>query len=313
MVRVLVDAQLEPFLRATEVPADLEVELLASDAPTPAGDYAGMVPLLTRVVGAEELDGLPDLRVVANYAVGYDNIDLGAARARGVAVSNTPGVLTVATAELTWALILAASRRVHEGGALARSGSWTGWGPTQLLGMELHGKVLGLVGAGRIGREVGLRAPAFGMRVLCWDRAPDPDWLAQADAEAVALERLLEESDVVSIHVPLTPETEHLLDGPALARMKPGSVLVNTARGPIVEEAALIAALERGHLRAVGLDVYEREPDIPERLRRLENVVLLPHLGSATDEARLGMWRLAWDNLLRGLRGEPLLTPVGAD
>lgn len=311
MARVLVDGQLEPFLRETEVPEDVVVELLPSDAATPTGDYAGMVPLLTRTVGAEELDGLPQLRVVANYAVGYDNIDLDAARSRGVVVSNTPGVLTVATAELTWTLILAAARRVHEGGALARSGSWTGWGPTQLLGMELNGKVLGLIGAGRIGREVGLRAPAFGMRVLCWDRAPDADWLARVGGEAVDLERLLGESDVVSVHVPLTAETEHLLDGPALARMKPGSVLVNTARGPIVDEGALLDALERGRLRAAGLDVYENEPEIPERLRRLENVVLLPHLGSATDEARLGMWRLAWENLLHGLRGEPLLTPAG--
>jgi glyoxylate reductase len=311
MARVLVDAQLEPFLRETQVPEGLEVELLPSDAPTPKGDYAGMVPLLTRSVGAPELDGLPALRVVANYAVGYDNIDLDAARARDVAVSNTPGVLTVATAELTWTLILAASRRVHAGGVLARSGSWSGWGPTQLLGMELHGKVLGLIGAGRIGREVGLRARAFGLGVLCWDRAPDPDWLADVDGEVVELDTLLGQSDVVSIHVPLTAETEHLLDGAALARMKAGSVLVNTARGPIVDEMALIDALERGHLRAAGLDVYENEPEIPERLRRLENVVLLPHLGSATEEARWGMWRLAWGNLLRGLRGEPLLSPAG--
>ncbi|HKJ93566.1 MAG TPA: D-glycerate dehydrogenase [Longimicrobiales bacterium] len=310
MARVLVDAQLEPFLRETDVPAELEVELLASDAPTPAGDYAGMIPLLTRTVGPAELDGLPELRVVANYAVGYDNIDVAAAQARDVAVSNTPGVLTVATAELTWTLILAASRRVREGVELARSGTWTGWGPTQLLGMELRGKVLGLIGAGRIGREVGLRAPAFGMRVLCWDRTPDPDWLARTGAAAVELGALLERSDVISVHVPLTPETEHLLDAAALARVKRGAVLVNTARGPIVDESALIDALEGGRLRAAGLDVYEREPEIPERLRRLDNVVVLPHLGSATDEARRGMWRLAWENLLRGLRGEPLLTPV---
>lgn len=311
MARVLVDAQLEPFLRETQVPDGLDVDLLPSDAPTPKGDYAGMLPLLTRTVGVSELDGLPELRVVANYAVGYDNIDLAAARARRVAVSNTPGVLTVATAELTWTLILATARRVHEGGALARSGSWSGWGPTQLLGMELQGKVLGLLGAGRIGREVGLRAPAFGMRVLCWDRAPDPDWLTQVGAHAVELDALLDGSDVVSVHLPLTPETEHLVDAAALARMKTGAVLVNTARGRIVDEAALIDALERGHLRGAGLDVYENEPEIPERLRRLGNVVLLPHVGSATEEARRGMWRLAWENLLRGVRGEPLLTPAG--
>jgi len=310
MNRVLVAAELEYFLRETEVPADVEVELLPEGEALPGGDYLGLIPLLTRRIGAAELDRLPALRVVANYAVGYDNIDLEAARARGVAVSNTPGVLTVATAELTWALILATARRVIEGDRLARSGEWRGWRPTELLGVGLSGKVLGVVGAGRIGREVARRAVAFDMSVVYWDKVRDEAWEAEAGAGWRPLDALLEESDVVSVHVPLTPETRGLIGAKAFERMKPGAIVVNTARGPVIDEAALIDALERRRIRGAGLDVYEAEPIIPPRLRALDNVVLLPHLGSATEEARRGMWRQAWANLMRGIRREPLLNPV---
>jgi glyoxylate reductase len=310
MNRVLVAEELETFLRETAVPAGVEVELLAEGAPLPAGEYVGLLPLLTRRIGVAELDRLPALRVVANYAVGYDNIDLEAARARGVAVSNTPGVLTVATAELTWALILATARRVIEGDRLARSGEWRGWRPTELLGVGLSGKVLGVVGAGRIGREVARRAVAFEMSVVYWDREPDGEWEAETGAAWRPLDTLLEESDVVSVHVPLTPETRGLIGAHAFERTKPGAIVVNTARGPVIDEAALIDALERRRIRGAGLDVYEAEPSIPPRLRALDNVVLLPHLGSATEEARRGMWRLAWANLMRGIRREPLLNPV---
>ncbi|MFW6202026.1 MAG: 2-hydroxyacid dehydrogenase [Gemmatimonadota bacterium] len=310
--RVLVAEPLAPFLRETEVPDDLRVELLPEDAPVPAGDHVGLLPLLTRTIGAAEMDRLPGLRVVANYAVGHDNIDLEAARERGIGVSNTPDVLTVATAELTWALILATARRVGEGERLARSGGWEGWRPTQLLGMGLDGKTLGVVGAGRIGREVGRRAGAFGMRIVYRSRRARPDWEREIGARRVELTELLGTSDVVSLHVALGAETERLIDADALDRMKPTAILVNTARGGVVDEAALVDALERGAIRAAGLDVYADEPAIPARLRRLDNVVLLPHLGSATEEARRGMWRLAWGNLVRGVRGEPLLTPVGA-
>lgn len=310
MIPVLVAGELETFLRETEVPADIAVELLAPGADVPAGEYRGILPLLTRRIGPAEMDRLPRLRVIANFAVGSDNVDLEAARARGIRVSNTPDVLTEATAELTWALILAVARRVGEGDRLVRSGAWTGWEPTQLLGTALGGRVLGIAGAGRIGREVGRRARAFGMRVVYWSRSSDVEWEREAGAERVAsLEALAERADVLSIHLASTPETRRRIDGEILDRMKAGAMLVNTARGDVVDEAALIQRLEAGRLRA-GLDVYAAEPAVPDRLRRLENVVLLPHLGSATRTARRGMWDRAWSNLLLGVRGEPLENPV---
>jgi glyoxylate reductase len=256
------------------------------------------------------MDRLSQLRVIANYGVGHDNIDLAAARARGIAVSNTPGALTMATAELTWALILAAARRLPEGERLVRSGKWAGWHPTQLLGMGLDGRVLGIVGAGRIGTEVGRRAPAFDMGLVYWSRGRNRTLERGAGARRVSLDELLAAADVVSLHVALTPETTHLIDDAAFASMKPGAILVNTARGPVVDEAALIDALSAGRLRCAALDVYEDEPEVPERLRALPNVVLLPHLGSATERARRGMWDLAWENLLRGVRFEELRNPV---
>ncbi len=309
-MRVLVSAELEPFLETTPPEGDVAVDLLPRHAPIPAGEWTGLVPLVSRAVSAADLAGLPRLRVVANYGVGVDNIDVDAAREREIEVTNTPDVLTDATAELTWALILAAARRLHEGEALARSGEWTGWHPTQLLGMGLTGRRLGIVGAGRIGREVGRRAGAFGMDVAYWNRTPRPAWEAETGAVRMELDALLEACDVVSLHAALAPETEGLLDAGRLARMRPGSILVNTARGGMVDEDALIGALASGRIRAAGLDVFREEPRIPERLRRLKNVVLLPHLGSATEQARRAMWDIAWRNLLRGVRGEDPITPV---
>jgi len=309
-MKVLVAAPLEPFLRRTVVPPGIEVELLAEGAALPEGEYVGIVPLLTRRLGEAELGRLPGLRIVANFAVGFDNVDVAAARARGIAVSNTPGVLTEATAELTWALILAAARRVPEGEALVRGGEWTGWAPTQLLAMGLGGKVLGLLGAGRIAQAVARRAPAFGLRVRYWSRTRRPAWEAECGVEWRALAALLAEADVLSLHLALSPETERIIGREALARMKAGAVLVNTARGGLVDEEALVAALRSGRLRAAGLDVYAAEPLVPPGLRELPNVVLLPHLGSATEEARQGMWDLAWQNLLRVLSGGEPLTPV---
>lgn len=310
MIPVLVSGELEPFLRETTQPAEVDVDLLPPDRAIPEGDYVGIIPLLTRRISGPELDRLPALKVVANFAVGYDNVDLAAARARGVAVSNTPDVLTEATAELTWALILAAARRVGEGDRLVRSGRWQGWEPTQLLGTGLGGRTLGIAGAGRIGREVGRRAGAFGMSVAYWGRTRQPEWERETGAVRVeAVETLAERADVLSVHVASTAQTRRLIDGPLLDRMKAGAIVVNTARGDVVDEPALIERLEAGRLRA-GLDVYTGEPMVPERLRRLDNVVLLPHLGSATHEARKGMWDRAWANLLRGIRGEPLENPV---
>ncbi len=309
-MKVLVAAPLAPFLRRAVIPPEKEVELLPEGAPLPEGEYAGVVPLLTCRLGEAELARLRGLRVVANFAVGYDNVDVAAARARGIAVSNTPGVLTEATAELTWALILAAARRLPEGEALVRGGAWHGWGPTQLLGMGLGGKVLGLLGAGRIARAVARRAPAFGMTVHYWSRTRRPEWEADAGVEWRELHSLLAESDVVSLHLALSAETARIIGADALARMKPGAVLVNSARGGLVDEPALVAALRSGRLRAAGLDVYAGEPLVPEALRELPNVVLLPHIGSATEEARQGMWDLAWGNVVAVLSGERPLTPV---
>jgi glyoxylate reductase len=228
----------------------------------------------------------PQLRVVALFAVGYDNVDVAEASRRGVLVSNTPDVLTRATAELTIALLLALVRRVVEGDRFVRSRKPWGFAPTFMLGTGLAGKTLGVVGLGRIGREVARLAEAFGMRVIHASRSG-----------GLTLAELLAEADAVTLHVPLSPETRHLIDADALRRMRPTAVLVNTARGPIVDEAALVRALERGELAGAALDVFEREPELDERLRRLDNVVLAPHLASATTEAREAMGMLCVDAL----------------
>jgi glyoxylate reductase len=310
MTRVLVVAEVEPFLRERETPPHIHVDLLAPTDPIPAGAHGGILSILTRRIGQAELDRLPDLRVIANMAVGYDNVDLDAARARGVLVSNTPDVVTDATAELTWALILAAVRRVGEGERLVRAGAWTGWEPTQLLGTGLRGRLLGIVGAGRIGQEVGRRAQAFGMRVAYWSRSAHTAFEEETGALRVDdLAVLAARADVLSIHVASAQETRRLIGHDILAGMKPGAVLVNAARGDVLDEDALVDALEAGRIRAA-LDVYAQEPRIPERLLGLDNVVLLPHLGSSTRETRQAMFDLAWDNLLRGVQGQPLLTPV---
>jgi glyoxylate reductase len=247
------------------------------------------------------LAAAPRLRIVASCSVGTDHVDLPACRERGVVVTNTPGVLTEATADLAWTLILAVTRRLPEGEALVRSGAWDGWKPLELLGMGLEGKTLGIYGMGRIGTAVARRGEAFGMRVL---------GMVEEDGSE-RFERLLGESDVLSLHAPLTPSTRGRFGRAEISRMKRRAILVNTARGPLVDEEALVEALEAGHLRGAGLDVYEKEPVIHPRLLGRKDVVLLPHLGSATEEARLGMARLACSEIARFFRGEPLRHPVG--
>jgi glyoxylate reductase len=247
-----------------------------------------LVCLLSDRIDAATLDAAPRLRVVANYAVGHDNIDVAAATARGVAVANTPGVLVEASADFTFALVLAAARRLGEGERLVRAGAWRGWAPGLLLGADVAGATLGIVGMGRIGRAVARRAHGFAMTVL-YSRGRPPDGVA---ATAVSLDQLLARSDVVSIHCPLTAETRGLVDARALAAMKPGAILVNTARGAIVDEAALADALERGHLGGAGLDVFDGEPEIHPRLLAAPRLVLAPHLGSATTSARTRMAEL---------------------
>ena len=302
-------AELKNLLEPSQL-ADLDITWLAADQPTPKGDWVAIVPLLSRWVGGTELKNLPNLRIVANVAVGYNNIDLVAAEMRKVLVTNTPGVLTEATADLTWALILATVRRLIEGVDLVRSGQWAGWHPEQLLGLELRGRILGLFGAGRIGQAVGRRALPFGLRILYTARTPKPEFGRETGATRVDMGRLLAESDVLSLHVPSTPETKGMINAESLARMKAGAILINTSRGDLVREEALAMALERGHLGAAGLDVYAEEPAIHPRLLAAPRAVLLPHIGSATEETRRNMAAIAIANVQSVLNGKPPLTPV---
>lgn len=250
-------------------------------------------------IDKEVLEAAPRLRIVANHAVGYDNVDVPACTARGVWVTNTPDVLTDATADLTWALILALARRLREGERMLRAGEFRGWAPTMLLGRDLRGRTLGILGYGRIGRAVARRAEGFGMRVLF-----------TSGGGGVPFDELLEQSDVLSIHCPLNAKTRRLIGAAELLRMKRGAILVNTARGPIVDEAALVAALEGGHLGGAALDVFENEPAVHPGLLRRDDVVLLPHLGSATHQTRESMARIALEQIERVLRGERPTTPV---
>lgn len=265
-----------------------------------AGQH-GLIAMLTDRIDTDMLDAAPQLKVIANYAVGYNNIDVAAARARGVMVTNTPGVLTDATADLTWALILGITRRIGEGERLVRSGRWNGWVPTQLLGMDVRDAALGIVGMGRIGRAVASRAAAFGMRILFASRRSPDD--VPAGWHARSLPDLLAQADVVSLHVPLTKHTRHLIGARELATMKPTAYLVNTSRGPVLDEAALADALRSGRLAGAGLDVYEEEPRIHPGLLACDNALLLPHLGSATAGTRERMAMMAIDNLLAVLEG----------
>ena len=286
-------------------PSELELAAEASEA-------EALITLVSDPVGEPVFAAATRLKIVANYAVGVDNIDRAAASSRGVVVTNTPGVLTEATADLTMALLLALARRVIEGDRMLRAGRFAGWAPDLLLGTELKGKVLGVFGPGRIGRAVSRRARAFGMAVVATGRSPrdeqDPD-----DPPRVSFEELLRRSDVISIHAPLTDETRGLFGRGTLARMKAGSFLLNTSRGPIVDESALAEAVASGHLAGAGLDVYENEPGITPALLDENRVVLMPHAGSATHETRKEMARMVVEDVRRVLTGEKPLRPVGPE
>jgi glyoxylate reductase len=250
------------------------------------------------------------LKVVATVAVGFDNIDVAAAGARGIVVTNTPDLVTGATAELTWALILSVTRRLGEGDRTIRGGAWRGWTFEFLLGSELRGKQLGVVGAGRIGRAVAAIAPAFGMRAVFAARPGRAAAPESGDAPVLALDELLLTSDVVSLHVPLTAETRHLIDRRMLVRMKRSAVLVNTSRGGVVDDEALAWALDERLIAGAGLDVFEGEPRVHPGLVGRDNVCLTPHLGSATRETRTAMAQLAVRNVVEVLQGRPAVTPV---
>jgi glyoxylate reductase len=290
-----------------------DVDLAGSDIPLSHEELrarlrgkSAVVTMLNDQMDRAALDAGDSLKIVANVAVGYNNIDVAYARSRGIIVTNTPDVLTDSVADFTWALILAITRRLSEGERLVRRGGWKGWAFDFMLGTELKGKQLGLIGLGRIGRAVAAKAPAFGMRVVYAARRD----AGISGAELVTLDRLLNTSDVISLHVPLTSETRHLIDKRALARMKRSAYLVNTSRGPVVDEEALAWALQQHLLAGAALDVYENEPQIHPGLLSLENVLLVPHLGSGTRETRTAMANLAVDNVVAVLQGQPPLTGV---
>lgn len=298
--------------RLDQAQADCEV-IVGIDS-TPAErlpKVEGLLSLLTTSVDSALLDRLPKLRVVSNMAVGYDNVDLQACAARKIAVGHTPGVLTDATADLTMALLLAAARRIDESARDAREGRWQTWTPDGWLGVELRGTTLGIIGLGKIGYAVAERARAFGMRIVYASRSEHAE-AEQLDATRLSLDSLLANSDFISVHVPLSADTVWMIDAAALAKVKRGAILINTARGQVVDQHALIAALHDGRLRAAALDVTTPEPLPPDHpLYSTPGCLIVPHIGSATETTRRRMAELACMNLLAGIRGEPLPHQIG--
>jgi glyoxylate reductase len=272
-----------------------------------------VITQLTDKVDKEFFEAAKDVKIVANYAVGFDNIDLEEATKRGVYITNTPDVLTNATAELAWALLFATARRVVESDKFMRSGKFQGWAPMLFLGKGVTGKTLGIIGAGRIGQAFAKMAKGFDMKILYTARSPKKEFEEETGAQYVDLDTLLKESDFVSIHVPLTPETRHLIGEKELKLMKKSAILINTGRGPVVDEKALVKALKNKDIYAAGLDVYEREPMFEEELAQLDNVVMLPHIGSATEEARRDMSILVAQNIIDVIEGRVPRTLVNKD
>lgn len=268
------------------------------------GNYQALLTTVADKVDDELLDAAPSLKIVANFAVGYDNIDVPACSRHKVLVSNTPGVLSEATADQAFALILAVARRVVEGHTMVANNEWLGWTPTQLLGQDLMGRTLGIIGMGRIGQEVAKRALGFDMKVIYFNRSRDLEAEEKLGARYVDLPTLLKESDVISIHCPSNKETYHLISENELRQMKPNAILVNTARGPIVHEAALVKALQEEWIWGAGLDVYEFEPKVTDELKTMPNVTLAPHLGSATEGTRNAMITLAAEAIIAVLNGK---------
>ena len=317
VARIIPDEGLDPVREACEV------DLWEDELPPPRDELLrrvagidGLLSLLTDRVDDELLDAAgPQLRVVSNFAVGFDNIDVPACTRRGIPAGNTPGVLTETTADLAFTLLAAAARRIPESVGYVRDGHWRTWGPMLLMGVDLHGATLGIVGFGRIGRELARRGRGFGMRILYHDVHPaSADEERELGATRVELDRLLRDSDFVSLHVNLTDETRHLIDADALRAMKETAVLVNTSRGPVVDTDALADALERGEIFAAGLDVTDPEPlPADHRLVALPNCVVLPHIASASRVTRGRMAAMAAANLLAGLRGERLPTPINPE
>jgi glyoxylate reductase len=315
VTREIPDAGLAPLREAAEVKLwDQELPPSPEELDALLEGCDGAITLLTDRIDGSVLDRHPSLRVISNFAVGYDNIDVPAATERGVLVCNTPDVLTNATADHTWALLLAAARRIPESIAYVREGKWKNWGPLLLLGREVSGATIGIVGLGRIGKEGAKRARGFDMRVLAFDPFQDADFAREYGVSYLPLEQLLAESDFVTLHVALTPETEQLVGAAELGRMKPTAILVNASRGPVVATDALVDALRNGSILGAALDVTDPEPLPPDHpLVNMTNCIVVPHTASATVQTRDRMAELAARNLLAGLRGEKPPAAVNAD
>lgn len=299
---------------------ECEVEVNSEDRPLERQELLqniqgkdGVLCLLTDKIDAEVFDTVPEIKGFANYAVGYDNIDIEEATRRGVPISNTPDVLTDATAEMAWTLLFTAARRVVESDGQMRSGQWPGWGPLQFIGGDISGKTLGIVGAGRIGTAMALKSTGFKMNVLYFDIRPNTTLEEKLNARRVEMKELLSESDFVSIHTPLLPETRHLFTIDTFKQMKSTAYLINTSRGPVIKEADLLKALRDGLIAGAGLDVYENEPELTKGLEKLSNVVLTPHTASATVGARTGMATKAARNLLAMLKNQKAPDCVNPD
>jgi glyoxylate reductase len=315
ITRLLPDAAIEIATSS----ADLDIWPGETPPPRPelirrASQVDGLLCLLTEKIDADFLDAVPNLRVISQMAVGYDNIDIPACIARGIPVGNTPGVLTETTADLAFALLMATARRVVEADNYTRSGEWKTWSPMLLTGQDVHHATLGIVGMGRIGYEVAKRASGFDMRILYSDLNVNQQAEEEFNAKRVDLKTLLTQSDFVSMHTALTPETHHLIGRAEFAQMKPSAIFINTARGPVVDQSALYEALKTRRIAAAGLDVFEKEP-LPkdDSLLALDNAVLLPHIASASIATRTKMAVLAAENLAAGLQGRPLPNPVNPE
>lgn len=317
MAKVFVTRKL-PQGGLAKLEAEHQVDINDQDSPLSRAEllkvvreYDAVICLLNDVIDVKVIDAASGhVKIFANYAVGYDNIDIAAAAAAGIHVSNTPGVLTEATADIAWALLLAAARKIVPAHNYTVDGKFQGWHPTEFLGQDFHGATLGIVGAGRIGQATGRRALGFGMDILYYNRSAKPDFEAQCGAKRVNLETLLRNSDFVSLHLPLTPETNGLLDQQHLELMKPTAILVNTARGPVLDEAYLAQMLRARRLAGAGMDVYAEEPKIHPELLGMDSVVLLPHIGSASWRTRLKMAAMVADNVRAVLTGKEPLNPV---
>jgi glyoxylate reductase len=307
ITRLIPEAGIDLLRETCEVEINPEDRLLRrEELLARVADKQGVLGQMGDRIDAEFFEAAKVLKGYANYAVGFDNIDVAEATRRKIPVSNTPGVLTLATAELAWSLLFAVARRIVETDRIMRSGQWPGWGPLQFLGLGVTGKTLGIVGAGRIGTAMALMSKGFRMRVLYTNTGgqENPTLKTELGARLVSMDELLAESDFISIHTPLTSATRHLFRAETFARMKPSAILINTSRGPVIKEDDLVAALRAGLIGGAGLDVYEFEPRLTEGLADLNNAVITPHTGSATTSSRTGMALLAARNLLAMLRGD---------